>query len=114
MHGLQWDRIFLAEFAFIVLVMMGLGFIKLPKWMRKRSLAKGSPWGYYPDQIARQDLYFNENDKDFLHDTGTGFGGLEGFGEYGEFSGFGELGEFGGAFFGSADGSGGHHGGDGG
>ena len=34
-----------------------------------------------------------------MHDTGTEFGGLDGFGDYGEFSGFGELGEYGEGFF---------------
>ncbi len=104
---MQWDSIFLAEFLFIGFVMYGLGFIKAPRWMMRRRLARGSPWGYYADSVPKQDPgYFQENDRDFMHDVGTGFGGLEGFGEYGEFSGFGELGEFGGSFFGG-DGGGG-------
>jgi hypothetical protein len=109
---MQWINILLTEFAFIALVMIGLGFIRAPRWMMRRRLAKGFPWGYYADQVPKKDPgFFNPNDKDFLHDTGTEFGGLEGFGDYGEFSGFGELGEFGNGFFGGADGGGGFDGG---
>ncbi|MDR3611955.1 MAG: hypothetical protein P4L53_00215 [Candidatus Obscuribacterales bacterium] len=101
---MQWDRILIAEFAFLAFVLFSLGFIKAPRWMMRRKLARGSPWGYYPDQVPKKDPgYYDENDHDFLHDMGTQFGGLEGFGEYGEFSGFGELGEFGGSFFGGSD-----------
>ncbi len=85
------------EFGFVAAVMAGLGFIRAPKWLRHRKLAKGFPWGYYPDKVPRRDPGFanNGNNRDFLHDTGTEFGGMEGFGDYGEFSGFGELGEYG-------------------
>lgn len=106
---LQWGRILLFEISFVGLVMMGLGFIKLPRFMMRRQLVKGFPWGYYQDQLPKRDGgYYQENDTDFMHDTGTEFGGLEGFGDYGEFSGFGELGEFGNSFFaGDAGGGGG-------
>jgi hypothetical protein len=100
LHDLNFGRILIAEVLFVFLVIMGLGFIKVPRWMLRKRLAKGFPWGYYQDQVPKTDPgYFDENDQDFLHDTGTGFGGLEGFGDYGEFSGFGELGEFGNSFF---------------
>jgi len=98
---IYWGRILVAEFAFVGAVMAGLGFIKTPRWMVHKKLARGSPWGYYADQVPKRDPGFagSEKDKDFLHDTGTEFGGYEGFGDYGEFSGFGELGEYGDGFF---------------
>lgn len=98
---MQWGKILLTEGLFVLALMVGFGFLKLPAFLRRRRLAKGFPWGYYPDAVPKADPgYYNANDRDFLHDTGTGFGGMEGFGEYGEFSGFGEMGEFG-AHFGS-------------
>ncbi|HEY9776754.1 MAG TPA: hypothetical protein V6C81_23525 [Planktothrix sp.] len=98
---LNWPHILFCELIFITIVMMGLGYIKAPHWMYRRQLAKGFPWGYYTDRIPKKDPGFtgDDNDSDFLHDTGTEFGGLEGFGDYGEFSGFGELGEYGESFF---------------
>jgi hypothetical protein len=97
---INWWRIAILEFSFVFLVIMGLGFIKMPRFLMRKRLAKGFPWGYYADQVPKSDPgYFDENDHDFLHDTGTGFGGLEGFGDFGEFSGFGELGELGNGFF---------------
>jgi hypothetical protein len=93
-------KIALFEFLFVAWVMMSLGYIKKPRFMMKRRLVKGFPWGYYADQVPQGDPnLFPGNNRDFLHDTGTSFGGLEGFGEYGEFSGFGELGEYGASFF---------------
>jgi len=101
---MQWGNILGTELLFITAVMLALGFIKLPKFLRRRRLARGFPWGYYTDQVPKSDPgYFSEQANDFMHDTGTGFGGLEGFGEYGEFSGFGEMGEFG-AHFGGGGG----------
>ena len=109
---IYWDRILLFEIASITLVMLGLGLIKAPRFLVRRKLATGYPWGYYADQIPKKDPgFYDENSEDFLHDTGTGFGVLEGFGEYGEFSGVGELGEFGNSFFaGDAGGGGDVHG----
>jgi hypothetical protein len=73
---MQWGNILVFEFIVIALIIWSLGYIKLPRWMRRRQLAKGFPWG-----------------------------GMEGFGDFGEFSGFGEMGEFGAHF-----GAGGHAG----
>jgi hypothetical protein len=110
---MQWGNILLTELLFIFGSMIAFGFLKLPAFLRRRRLAKGFPWGYYPDQVPQTDPgFFNPNDHDFMHDQGTGFGGLEGFGDYGEFTGFGELGEFGAGFgFGVDAGSGGGGGG---
>jgi hypothetical protein len=103
---LHWWRIFAAEVTIIFLVVLALGYIKPPKWMRRRTIARGFPWGYYRDRIPASDPgYYNEHSNDFLHDVGTEFGGIEGFGDFGEFTGFGEMGEFGNNF-----GAGGHGG----
>lgn len=102
-------KIALFEFLFVAWVMFSLGYIKKPRFMMKRRLVKGFPWGYYSDQVPQGDPnLFPGNNQDFLHDTGTQFGGLEGFGDYGEFNGFGQLGEYGASFFsGGVDGGGG-------
>lgn len=104
---MQWGKILLTELIFVFIILMGLGFIKLPRFLMRRRLARGFPWGYYADQVPQSDPYmFRDRDNnDFLHDTGTEFGGLEGFGEYGEFTGFGELGEYGQTFFGGDGGA---------
>jgi len=95
--------------------MLLLGYIKTPRFLLRRRLAKGFPWGYYQDQVPKKDPgYFDPNSEDFLHDLGTEFGGMEGFGDYGEFSGFGELGEYGSTFFADGGSSGGGGGGGGG
>ncbi|MBI4532434.1 MAG: hypothetical protein HY711_00690 [Candidatus Melainabacteria bacterium] len=105
--ALQWGNILVTELVFTGSVMVALGFIKLPAYLRRRRLARGFPWGYYPDRIPKIDPgYFSEHDRDFMHDTGASFGGLEGFGDFGEFSGFGEMGEFGNNFGGGGDASG--------
>jgi hypothetical protein len=97
---MQWGNFLLAEFTFIILVIFTLGFIKLPRFLRRRKLARGFPWGYYSDSIPNTDPGFlSPEGKNFLYDTGAEFGGMEGFGEYGDFSGFGELGEYGSTFF---------------
>lgn len=97
---MQWGNILTVEFLFTFVVIAALGFLKLPAWLRRRRLGSGFPWGYYTDCVPKQDPgFFNIHD-DFLHDTGAGFGGMEGFGDFGEFSGFGEMGEFG-AYFGN-------------
>ncbi len=102
-----WN-ICLFEGIFVVVVMMGLGFITVPRFLMRRRLMRGFPWGYYADQVPQGDpSLFPGNDKDFLHDTGTEFGGLDSFGDYGEFSGFGQLGEYGGAFISAGDSGGG-------
>ncbi len=92
---MQWWRLFFTEAIVIFVVLIGLGFVKLPKFLRRRKLARGFPWGYYADAVPKTDPGFSAHNTDFLHDVGTSFGGVEGFGDYGEFSGFGELGEFG-------------------
>jgi hypothetical protein len=104
---MNWGKILFTEFLFIGGVGIALGLVRAPRFLMRRKLSSKSPWGYYADQVPQADAgYFKNNKEDFLHDTGTEFGGLEGFGEYGEFSGFGELGEYGGNFFGDGGGSG--------
>jgi hypothetical protein len=103
---MNFTNILLTELIFASFVLLGLGFIKLPRFLRRKKLSKMFPWGYYPDQQPRADRYYPDDDKDFLHDVGTEFGGLDTFGDYGEFSGFGQLGEYGGSFIGG-DGGGG-------
>jgi hypothetical protein len=105
--GLKWWNIVAVEAIAIVTIIMALGYVKLPKFLRKRKLARGFPWGYYPEAVPKADPgFYADNNTDFLHDVGTEFTGIEGFGDYGEFSGFGELGEFGQGFSYGANGSG--------
>ncbi len=104
-HGnrpMNWANILVAELGFAAFVILILGFVKLPRFLYARKLSRGFPWGYYADQVPHSG-YVLEGNKDFMHDTGTEFGGLEGFGDYGEFTGFGELGEFGSSFYGGAE-----------
>ena len=87
------------ELVVVFVIITALGYVKLPKFMRRKVIARGFPWGYYRDAVPKADPGFHaDNNTDFLHDTGTEFGGLEGFGDYGEFTGFGEMGEFGAHF----------------
>lgn len=103
----QWWRIFGVELAIIVLVIIALGYLKMPKFLRRKVISRGFPWGYYPDAVPKADPgFYAENNTDFLHDVGTEFAGMEGFGDFGEFTGFGEMGEFG-AHFGSGGSPGG-------
>ena len=96
---LQWNNIMLTEFIAIAVVILGLGLIKLPRFLMRRKLQAGYPWGYYADQVPKADPgFYAEDNESFLYDTGTEFAGMEGFGEYGEFSGFGALGEYGQGF----------------
>lgn len=96
---MQWFNILVTEFVFTGLVIIGLGFWKLPAFLRKKHLVKGFPWGYYPDAVPKIDPgFYSANNEDFLHDVGTEFAGMEGFGDFGEFTGFGEMGEFGQGF----------------
>jgi hypothetical protein len=95
-----WSKILLTELVCIFLVMFGLGIFRIPRFLTRRKLSSRFPWGYYPDQVPQEDPGYGTEKKDFLHDTGTEFGGLDVYGEYGEFSGFGELGEYGSSFFG--------------
>jgi len=105
---MQWGNILTAELLFTGFMMLVFGFMRLPRFFRKRQLAKGFPWGYYTDKVPKTDPgFYNPNDHDFLHDNATAFGGMEGFGEYGEFSGFGLMGEYGSGFATGNDGSGG-------
>lgn len=104
---LNWNNVLLTELIFAALILLSCGFVKLPRFMRRKQLSRAFPWGYYPDQQPRNDRYFPGNDQDFMHDLGTEFGGLDSFGDYGEFSGFGQLGEYGEGFFGDAGDAGG-------
>jgi hypothetical protein len=105
MAQINWWRIVAFEVTIILLIILALGYLKPPKWLRRKVMVRGFPWGYYRDALPKSDPgYLNPNNTDFLHDTGTQFGGIEGFGEFGEFTGFGEMGEFGNNF-----GSGGQH-----
>jgi hypothetical protein len=105
--SIKWWNIFAFEVLSIIAIIGALGYLKLPKFLRRKQLAKGFPWGYYPDAVPKADPgFYAENNTDFLHDVGTEFAGMEGFGDFGEFSGFGEMGEFGAHF-----GAGGHMGG---
>ncbi len=99
---MNWTNILYTELAFAAFILIGLGFVRLPKILRRKQLSRFFPWGYYPEQVPQKDKWYPENDRDFLHDLGTEFGSRDGFGDYGEFSGFGELGEYGDAFW-SAD-----------
>lgn len=104
---LQWWNISAFSAIMILIVIASLGYIKMPRILRRRKLARGFPWGYYPDAVPKADPgFYADNNTDFLHDVGTEFVGMEGFGDYGEFSGFGEMGEFG-AHFGSGGNPGG-------
>ncbi|MBX9668299.1 MAG: hypothetical protein K2X93_11795 [Candidatus Obscuribacterales bacterium] len=104
---MNFTNVLLTELIFAAVVLLGLGFVKLPRFLRRKKLSRFFPWGYYPDQQPRADRYYPDDDKDFLHDTGTEFGGLDAFGDMGEFSGFGQLGEYGNAFMGGGDAGGG-------
>lgn len=93
---LQWNNILLAEFIIVSALIIGLGLLKLPKFLTRRKLQSGFPWGYYPDRVPKADPgFYAEDNESFLYDVGTEFAGMEGFGDFGEFSGFGEMGEFG-------------------
>lgn len=93
---LQWNNILVTEFIAVFSVLVGLGFWKLPRFLTKRKLQSGFPWGYYPDRVVKADPgFYNDDNESFLYDVGTEFAGMEGFGDFGEFSGFGEMGEFG-------------------
>jgi hypothetical protein len=98
---MNWSNILITELAFVGVVLIGLGIVKAPRFLMRRRLARGFPWGYYADQVPKKDAgYFQENNsKDFMHDVATEFGGLDTYGDFGEFSGFGELGEYGSSFF---------------
>jgi hypothetical protein len=101
---MNWPNILIAEFLLTVVVLYGMGFIKVPRFLMQRKLSRRFPWGYYADQVPENDPgYIQRNKDDFMHDIATEFAGPEGFGDYGEFSGFGELGEFGSSFFGGGE-----------
>ncbi|MGD9684038.1 MAG: hypothetical protein AB7W16_22950 [Candidatus Obscuribacterales bacterium] len=101
---MNFVNILITELAFVTVVLLGLGFVKLPKFLTRKQLSRHFPWGYYPDQVPRGDPGFSpEHNTDFLHDVGAEFGGLDNLGDFGEFSGFGELGEFGSSFWGGGE-----------
>ena len=79
-----WN-IALFETLFVAVTLVSLGLVKLPKRLSRKTLIKGSPWGYYEDQLPNfeRDFYTNEN-TDFLHNTGTKFEGVPGLGILGE------------------------------
>jgi hypothetical protein len=92
---MKWGNIFILETVFTLVILLLFGFIKLPKFMRRRRLSWRSPWGYFTDRVPKTDPGFvPDNDRDFLHNTNTAYGGMKGFGDYGVFTGFGEMGEF--------------------
>ncbi len=101
---LDWTKILIFEVVGIITVLFCLGLVKLPRFLMRRRLSPRFPWGYYADQVPQEDLGYFGDQKDFMHDQATEFGGLDVFGDYGEFSGFGELGEYGSEFFGDAGG----------
>lgn len=92
---MQWLKLLLTEVIFIAIIAVGLGFVKKPRFLSQKKLAKGFPWGYYKDQVPNTDDpgYFNDSD-DFLHDVQTQFGGQDYFGDEGNMTGFGQMGEF--------------------
>jgi hypothetical protein len=101
---MNFNGVIILEFLFVTATLFSIGIIGVPRFLLRKKLVKGFPWGYYKDQVPQGDpALFPGNKNDFLHDTGTAFGGLEGFGEYGEFSGFGQLGEYGNGFFTGGD-----------
>lgn len=103
--SLQWNNILITEVVATTAVIFGLGLWKLPRFLTRRRLKRGFPWGYYPDQVPKTDPgFYAEDNQNFLYDVGTEFAGMEGFGDFGEFSGFGEMGEFGANFSGGAHG----------
>ena len=105
----QWNNILIAEIVVVVVALFVLGLVKLPRFFRRRKLAKGSPWGYYADQVPRSTPgHFSRDNENLLHDAGVGFTGIPGYGDYGQFTGFGEMGEFGQDFASGHDSSSGH------
>lgn len=104
---MHWGNFLIIETVVILLVMLGLGFVRAPRFLMRKKLGSGFPWGYYRDQIPQGDPGFFQANRDFLHDTGTEFTGLDVYGDFGEFSGFGELGEYGSTFFADGGSSGG-------
>ena len=93
---LQWNNILVTEFIAVALLIFGLGLAKLPRFLMRKRLQTGFPWGYYADRVPKADPgFYAEDNESFLYDVGTEFAGMEGFGDFGEFSGFGEMGEFG-------------------
>jgi hypothetical protein len=83
----------LFESTFVVLLLFGLGLVKLPKSFRRKKLVQGFPWGYYEGKLPNPEGdFFEEQNTDFLHNTGARFEGVPGLGILGEYSahGFGE------------------------
>lgn len=82
----------LFETLLIATVSIALGLVKLPKEWTRKKLTRGSPWGYYKDNVPKPDGDFYDENTDFLHNTGTKYVGTPGLGIYGELQahGFGE------------------------
>ncbi|MBP6746011.1 MAG: hypothetical protein WC028_15325 [Candidatus Obscuribacterales bacterium] len=79
-----WN-IALFETLSVTAIIFVLGLVKLPKRLRRKTLIKGSPWGYYEANMPNleRDFYTGEN-TNFLHNTGTKFEGVPGLGILGE------------------------------
>ncbi len=103
---MRWDNLLIAEIIFVLFVLYSLRYVKIPRFLMRRKLSGRFPWGYYTDKDTAFDRGYTQDgvDLDFRYDLGTQFGGMEGFGDYGEFTGFGELGEYGNGFFGGEGG----------
>ncbi len=92
---MQWLKLLTVEVVFITLLVLGLGLVKKPAFLRRKKLKQGYPWGYYQDQIPNTDDpgYFSDSEN-FMHDVQTEFGGQDFFGDEGPMTGFGQMGEF--------------------
>lgn len=98
---MQWNIILIA---FVIIGLLCTGLFMLSRFLKRRRLKAGSPWGYYAGSLPSKEApgFSAERTESFLHNTAVGFGGnTEGFGDLGQFSGFGELGEYGQGFNGS-------------
>jgi hypothetical protein len=87
-----WN-IALFESSFVLTLIFGLGFVKVPKFLRRKKLIRGYPWGHYEGCTPKEGgEFFAEDNTNFLHNTGTRFEGVPGLGILGEYAahGFGE------------------------
>lgn len=84
---LNFLNIGLTEYAFVAAMVLFLRYVKMPATMRKRTLIKGFPWGYYEGSTPTPEgEFYAENNDSFLHNTGTRFEGLPGMGLLGEYN----------------------------
>jgi hypothetical protein len=56
-----WSKILLLEVICITGVMFGLGFIKMPRFLMRRKLSNRFPWGYYADQVPKEDHTYSSH-----------------------------------------------------